>query len=143
VFSSIQVDDISQFLPPGFKADAAATESSSSTTTTEKTTTAAAASSSTDKATGGFKLDLSSLFSDVNTDDVSAFLPPGYDPEKAAKEDETQNEEKEVETKVGGIKLKFPTRPTAAPKKTDKPKSRSRPSGPPPFVPKIKSFADR
>jgi len=125
VFSRFeQVDDISKFLPPGFKPEEA-TEAAS-TTTTE------AAKSSTDKATGGFKLDLSNLFSD----DVSSFLPPGYDPEKAPAQ------ETESEDKSGKIQLKFPSRPSSD-KKTTTAKPRRRPSGPPPFVPKIKSFGDR
>ena len=42
----------------------------------------------------------------------------------------------------GGVK--FPPRPVASIERVTKPaQTRSKPSGPPPFVPKIKSFAER
>ena len=42
----------------------------------------------------------------------------------------------------GGVK--FPPRPVASIERVEKPaQTQNRPRGPPPFVPKIKSFADR
>ena len=126
LFKNIESDDVSAFLPPGYNPDAAKEEDSKPVETTTKETTTTTKKSD-------FKLDLSNLFSDIKTDEVSAFLPPGYKAEE-------QQPETTTEAKSS---LKFPTRPGSV-KKVDKPSSsRPRPSGPPPFVPKIKSFADR
>ena len=121
------MDDISSFLPPGYDpAAAAATEEADTKSTTEKA-----------EEDQPFKLDISKLFSDVKTDEVASFLPPGYDPNAVSEETEP-----EAEKTTEKISLKFPTRPGSI-KKVDRPPVRAKPSGPPPFVPKIKSFAER
>ncbi len=74
-------------------------------------------------------MDLSKLFSNIETESVGDdLLPPGF--------------EKPAESTTEKISLRFPTRPGM--KKADKSTTqRTKPSGPPPFVPKIKSFSDR
>ncbi len=137
VFASFAVDDISAFLPPGFKPPTE--EKKPATTTTEKATTTTAAASKDE-----FKLDLSKLFSDIKTD--ASLLPPGFNPD--------QPEPPKAETTTKKITLKFPTRPGSSSSSSDsnsakKAGERPKPpvikpaSGPPPFVPKIKSFAER
>ena len=147
------VDDISAFLPPGFKLPAKEDEDESkpAQSTTEK-----AAEETTEKKED-FKLGLSSLFSNIKTDDVASFLPPGFNPEAKPPVGPPKPEEQEVKAtsveapepaattaKPGKITLKFPTRPGST---GDKPKPKGLPksaaAAPPPVVPKIKSFADR
>ena len=126
VLSTLKVDNIDAFLPPGYK--------KVSSTTTESST-------STEK---DFKLDISKLFSSIESDDVSSFLPPGFNkddhPETPRTSSTTTSTESTSEETTEN-KLVFPTRPGMT-KKTPKP-NRRKPSGPPPVVPKIKSFADR
>ena len=118
---------ISQFLPPGFKVPSTEKEQETTTTTTTEK-----------DANGDFKLDISNLFSNIETENVASLLPPGFDPNDIPEEEQ----EKAPETKTG---LKFPTRPGGV-KKSELPKTNScpsRPRAPPPVVPKIKSFAER
>ena len=117
ILNSVKFDDVSAFLPPGFNPN-----------NVEQTTT------TTTKKPEDFKLDISSLFSDIETEDVSKFLPPGFDSTEAPVETEKTTEK---------IVLKFPTRPGGSTKDYESSTKATGISGPPPFVPKIKSFEDR
>ena len=133
ILGSLKFDDVSAFLPPGFNPDAG--EESATSTTTEKP---------------DFKLDISSLFDDIKTDDVSSFLPPGFgkDEKPPTKDDKipvsiTEASTIETEKTTEKIVLKFPTRPGGSSKNYESSTKATGISGPPPFVPKIKSFEDR
>ncbi|XP_039283089.1 mucin-5AC isoform X2 [Nilaparvata lugens] len=82
--NKIKFDDVSAFLPPGFKPTA----------------------SSTEKPKG-----LESLLSKIKFDDASSLLPPGYKPRKSDKnetKEEKKNESKE-EKKIPEIKFEVPS----------------------------------
>ena len=115
VFSSLQSDDISAFLPPGYK-EPPSTEEEEVVTTTEK-------------AKEEYKLSLSKLFESAEAN--SALLPPGFTPDGPPS------------SSTERISLKFPTRPASASSSSKKPEKKRPASGPPPFVPRIKSFAER
>ena len=118
-------DDISKFLPPGFNAGSVPSEESTTTTTTTKKP--------------DFKLDISSLFDDIKTDDVKALLPPDFNKPASTRAPTT------AEVTTEKIVLKFPTRPGGSATKGDYESATKATgiSGPPPFVPKIKSFEER
>ena len=120
-------DDISKFLPPGFNAASVPSEE------------AAAASSTTTTKKPDFKLDISSLFDDIKTDDVKALLPPDFNKPASTRAPTT------AEVTTEKIVLKFPTRPGGSATKGDYESATKATgiSGPPPFVPKIKSFEER
>ena len=85
------------------------------------------------------------MFDNINTDSVSSFLPPGFKPEPAAKDDsEKSSPSTEATSTTKGLKfgLKFPS-VTGSAKKPIGPPKPSRGNTPPPLIPKIKSFADR
>lgn len=151
----MQFDDISAFLPPGFKLPEEGEEeepsSTTSTTTPKPPPTTTASGQPTE-----FKLDLANLFGSVDVEDVSAFLPPGFNPDQAPPEEASAAAAPAPTTeKVSApvpppkatekITLKFPTRPGAddSKKLENSKKFGSKVQGPPPFVPKIKSFSDR
>ena len=117
---------MSAFLPPGFKPPTDDKEEPK-----EKIENSSASNSD-------FKLDISSLFDNIDTDSTfdSSFLPPGFKPEAAAEK------VPESTTKGGKYGLKFPS-VTGSAKKPIGPPKPSRPGTPPPLIPKIKSFADR
>ena len=146
MFGSFEVDDVSAFLPPGFKPGSNAPPPPHSHShgdgndhdhgpppdTTEKPRRNEDWKPSGTTEKQEFKLNLSKLFEDLGSEDVnSALLPPGFDPNAAS----TTTTEK--------ITLKFPSRPGKKAGEKPKPTTRRPVSGPPPFVPKIKSFAER
>ena len=144
----MKYDDVSAFLPPGFELPAEGEEETAAaaaptTTTTPKPTTTTAKSTE-------FKLDLANLFGSVEVEDVSSFLPPGFNAAEEADGTAAAAPASEapapppVKT-TEKITLKFPTRPGSdgSKKLENSKKFGSKVQGPPPFVPKIKSFSDR
>ena len=127
---SIEFDDASQFLPPGYNDNAnkegSGTESSS--------TSSSPSNNNNKKKPDNSKLPIESFFDNLpsDVDDISAFLPPGYNKEGASPESSTTEK---------NFKPKFPSIPGVS-RKTTTESSATR-SGPPPFVPKIQSFSDR
>ncbi len=107
LFDSVNLDDVSAFLPPGFKP----TEDQESSSTTKP----------------DFKLDISSLFDNIETDD--SLLPPGFNPDNAPKTEQTTEK----------IVLKFPTRPGGIKKQTESSSKDPGRPGPGLDIPKIKS----
>jgi hypothetical protein len=128
LLNSLKFDDVSAFLPPGFNPSAIEKPevTTSSTPTTEKS--------------NGFKLDISSLFDDIKTDDVAALLPPDFNKPASTRAPTTAAE---TESTTAKIFLKFPTRPGGTGKRVESASKSGGIQGPQPFVPKIKSFADR
>lgn len=135
VFSTLKVDDVSKFLPPGFKA-----AESSAEPPKVKDDEAPSTEKSDKDSSKDFKLDISKLFNNIDSKEVSGLLPAGY--EVKAKEGDASKE-----STTEKASLKFPTRPSgssSAKKAVVKSKpSRNRPQAPPPVVPKIMSFAER
>ena len=128
---SIEFDDASQFLPPGYN-DNANKEGSG----TESSSTSSSPSNNNKKKPDNSKLPIESFFDNLpsDVDDISAFLPPGYNKEGGGTGAESSTTEK-------NFKPKFPSIPGVS-RKTTTESSATR-SGPPPFVPKIQSFSDR
>ena len=129
LLNSLKFDDVSAFLPPGFNPSAIEkpeVTTSSTPTTTEKS--------------NGFKLGISSLFDDIKTDDVAALLPPDFNKPASTRAPTTAAE---TESTTAKVFLKFPTRPGGTGKRVESASKSGGVQGPPPFVPKIKSFADR
>ena len=107
LFESVNLDDVSAFLPPGFKP----TEEQESSSTTKP----------------DFKLDISSLFDDIETD--ASLLPPGFNPDNVPQPEQTTEK----------IVLKFPTRPGGIKKQTESSRKDQGRTGPELDIPKIKS----
>ena len=84
-----------------------------------------------------FELGLSSLFEDIKIDDVGDLLPPDFHKPASTRAPTT------AESTTEKIVLKFPTRPGATGTRLESATKATGVSGPPPFVPKIKSFAER
>ena len=96
----------------------------------------------TETSNSDFKLDISNLFDNIDTDSVASFLPPGFKPEDAPEEKTSSSTESTSTTKGLKFGLKFPS-VIGSNKKPIGPPKPSRPNTPPPLIPKIKSFADR
>lgn len=122
LIDSLKFDDVSSFLPPGFNPGAVEEEPEVSKTTKKP----------------DFKLDLSSLFDDIKTDDVGDLLPPDFHKPASTRAPTTASE-----STTEKIVLKFPTRPGATGTRLETATKSTGIKGPPPFVPKIKSFAER
>jgi hypothetical protein len=121
LIDSLNFGDVSAFLPPGFNSDAEKPEDASGSTVKKP----------------AIKLDISSLLSDIKTDELGDLLPPDYSKPASTRSTTT------VESTTTRLGLKFPTRPGVNRKKFESSTKATGISGPPAFVPKIKSFADR
>ena len=129
----IDFQDVSAFLPPGFKPQNEEKEDAKQKIENSSTSNS------------DFKLDISSLFDNIDTENVASFLPPGFNPEPETKDaSKKPPPSTEATSTTKGLKygLKFPS-VTGSAKKPIGPPKPSRPNTPPPLIPKIKSFADR